>query len=427
MQQNLMGKRFFDSQRRPSLPPSLVIPPAASKRPRRQRRAASPLAAGSMVLLSKVVLLGKVILLGSVLGSLACSPALAQPRRSGSLAAAAPLAVAPELAAKLRSPLSSAVTAKPLRPALVEIAAVAKVNLWIDHRVDPHQVVTVAAGPKSVFETLDQAAESVGLQAIAAANVVLVGRPAWAQTLAGAIHALPPAAREPAELTTTRWPELTTPTEALAIALASDIPDTLTLPHDLWPEVAWDGVSAPLAALLIGAQFDRMPSEPLHAATPARATLVPLAAPAAVTCAYPEGPFLAELRAAARAADPACRFRPSGRGGPLLLTGSAQAHAAATTAALRHQGGDAPATADVDATRFSLRLRDARAQDVFAQLAATAGRQLAIAPAASEAALQRVTLEGRDVTLRELTQQVAAAVGLHATWTAAALQIEPAP
>lgn len=415
MQQNLMGKRFFDSLRRPSLPPSLVIPPAASKRPLCQPLPVTPLAAGL------------VVLLGGVLGSLVSSPALAQPRSGGSPAAETPWAVAPEPAAKLRSPLSSAVTAKPLRPALVEIAAVAKLNLWIDRRVDPHQVVTVAAGPKSVFDTLDQAAQSVGLQAVPAGNVVLVGRPAWAQTLAGAIHALPPAAREPATLATIRWPALTTPTEALAIALAGDLPDTLTLPHDLWPEVAWDGVSGPLAALLISAQFDLMPREPLHAATPVPATLVPLAAPAAVTCAYPDGPFLAELRAAARAADPACRFRPSGRGGPLLLTGSAQAHAAATAAALRHHGGDAPASVDVDATRFSLRLRDAPAQDVFAQLAATAGRQLAISPAASEAARQRVTLEGRDITLHELTQQVAAAVGLHATWTAEALQIEPAP
>src|SRR5690606_3877003 len=107
-----------------------------------------------------------------------------------------------------------------------------------------------------------RAAEPLGLQAAAAGNVVLLGRPAWVSELAGAILALPAEFRQDADWPPISWPPATTPDHAVKIALAGDGADTLSLPHDLWPAVTWRGVSPQLAVLLITAQFDQMPSEP---------------------------------------------------------------------------------------------------------------------------------------------------------------------
>ena len=165
--------------------------------------------------------------------------------------------------------------------------------------------------------------------------------------------------------------------------------------------------------------------EPLRSQPP-RPTieLQPLQAPSSLTLIYPNGPHVPQLRQAAQAADPASRFRAGRSGGPLELTGSPAAHLAAIAAYVSQPS--AAAAVELDATRFSLRLRDAPAKDVFAQLAATAGRQLQIAPAAAAACQQRVTLEGTQVTLAELTERIAKEIGVQPTWTAETLLIEPA-
>ncbi len=398
----------------------------------------------------------------------------------GQMPSAAPApAVSPQLAAKLKAPFHLAVTAKPLRDTLTQIAEVAEINFWLDRRVDPSLTVNIPAGSQSVYQAIARAAESLGLQAAAAGNVVLLGRPEWIRALAGAIFALPAELRQDTDWPPINWPPATTPDQAVKIAIAGDGADTLSLPHDLWPAVTWRGVSPQLAVLLITAQFDRMPVEPqrifelqmdshekepgqedpaevsrrlLFSRDPAfsppadadaapqprplqprplqprplrsrTVELQPLQAPSSLTLVYPNGPHVPQLRQAALAADPASRFRAGRSGGPLELTGSPLAHIAATTAYVSHANAAASAV-ELDGTRFSLRLRDAPAQDVFVQLAGTAGRQLQIAPDAAAACQQRVTLEGVNVTLAELTERVAREISVQPTWTEETLLIE---
>ncbi len=328
--------------------------------------------------------------------------------------------VSSPLAARLTAPFSSAVVSKPLRESLTQIASISQVNLWIDRRVDPSLAVTIPAGPKSVFQAIADAAQSVGLDAVAAGNVVLVGRPDWVTTLAGAIFALPDEASQATAATTIQWPELTTPNQAINIVAGSDGPDTLALPHDLWPAVSWTDVSPQLAMLLITAQFDLMPIDPIRSSRGVK----PLRAPETLVIAYPNGPHVPQMRQSALTADPQSRFRVGRPGAPLELTGSPAAHAAAAAAYFSHASSKVNQPPDLDSTRFSLRLRDAPARDVFAQLAATAGRQLEITQAAAQACDGRVTFEGRDVTLRELVQRVASELGVTATWTPAALHVD---
>jgi hypothetical protein len=375
---------------------------------------------------------------------------------SGDPAATPATAISPELAAKLLSPFGSAVVSKPLRESLNQIAAIGQVNLWIDRRVDPSLAVTIPAGPKTVFQAMEHAARSVGLQAAAAGNVVIVGRPEWVTTLGGAILDLPSASSQVYETEQIQWLDLTTPSRALYFSGVAGGPDTLALPHDLWPAVSWTGISPNLAALLIASQFDLMPvdaddikpippspialfqpqatadlgsadlREPLDKPDPSPRKLVlrPLQAPETLALAYPNGPHVPQLRASALAADAQSRFRTGRPGAPLELTASPAAHAAAAAAYLTHARPSATQAPDLDGTRFSLRLRDAPAADVFAQLAGTAGRQLQISDEAAEACRNRVTLEGHEVTLRELTQRIADAVGVTAAWSAESLRID---
>jgi len=405
------------------------------------------------------------LVFGALLVIIGTSPAAAQHPDGQTLAAEPAFAVSPELAAKLKAPFRSAITAKPLRETLSQIAAVAEINYWLDRRVDPSLAVNVPAGSNSVYQAIARAAESLELQTAAVGNVVIIGRPEWVTPLAGAILALP-AERRGSGWPPIHWPAATTPDEALRIAMAGA--DTPPLPHDLWPAVTWRGVAPPLAGLLITAQFDQMPAEPRRSlelqqgnhqaeagqedpgmapqsvlfsrdplfvrpaadeplrSQPPRPTieLQPLQAPSSLTLIYPNGPHVPQLRQAAQAADPASRFRAGRSGGPLELAGSPAAHLAAIAAYVSQPS--AAAAVQLDATRFSLRLRDAPAKDVFAQLAATAGRQLQIAPAAAAACQQRVTLEGTQVTLAELTQRIAKEIGVQPTWTAETLLIEPA-
>src|SRR5690606_8338173 len=123
------------------------------------------------------------------------------------------------------------VTAKPLRDTLTQIATVAEINLWLDRRVDPSQAVNIPAGSQSVYQAIARAAEPLGLQAAAAGNVVLLGRPEWVSELAGAILALPAELRQDADWPPISWPPATTPDQAVKMAIAGHGADTLSLPH----------------------------------------------------------------------------------------------------------------------------------------------------------------------------------------------------
>lgn len=485
MQQNLAGKRFFEPKMPTTGLPSLVVPPPADN-----QSTGVSLLARSAGLRGSLGHLGgqhsgprrrdqcrhvnrcwsrggiKRLVAGALLIIIGTSPAAAQHPDGQTLAAEPASAISPQLAAKLKAPFHSAISAKPLRETLTQIATIAEINYWLDRRVDPSLAANVPGGSQSVYQAIAHAAESLELRAAAVGNVVLIGRPEWVSTLAGAILGLPAELRQNTDWPPVRWPPATTPDEALQIAMAGAGADTPPLPHDLWPAVTWRGVSPQLAALLITAQFDRMPTEPRQnlslpgrrqaesgqedpAAAPKSVLfsrdpsfvpaaagepqpsqpprpsveLQPLQAPSSLTLVYPNGPHAPQLRQAALAADPASRFRAGRSGGPLELTGSPAAHLAAIAAYVSQPS--AAAAVELDATRFSLRLRDAPAKDVFAQLAATAGRQLQIAPAAAAACQQRVTLEGMNVTLAELTGRIAKEIGVQSTWTEETLLIEP--
>lgn len=467
-------------------PTSLVLPPPADKKPAEGTRGSQPVgsrpASGHLVKPASALrprhggiraprcqpLARLACLAAAALLAIIGAAAAAAQHASGTAAAADPApAVSPQLAAKLKAPFHSAITAKPLRETLTQLAAVAELNIWLDRRVDPSRPVNLPAGSQSIYQAIARAAESLDLRVAAAGNVVLVGRPEWTSTLAGAVLALPAELRQDDDWPPIRWPHATTPDEALQIVTAGSELDTPSLPHDLWPAVNWRGVSPPLATLLITAQFELMPGEPQPSlrspaggrqaergqedpaagrrsvlfsrdplfvpsaadepqpGQPPRRSVAlrPLQAPSSLTLVYPNGPHVPQLRQAAQAADPASRFRAGRSGGPLELSGSPAAHLAAIAAYLSHSNA---AAVELDETRFSLRLRDAPAQDVFAQLAGTAGRQLQITPAAAAACQQRVTLEGMNVTLAELTERIAAEIGVRPTWTVEALLIEPA-
>lgn len=476
---------------RTSEPTSLVVPPPADKKPTGVSRVAQPAGnrhfSGHLGRVWRGGSLGQQppgtpghwqgslgraadVLLAVALFVIIGMPGAAAQHPNGQGAASGPAAaVAPALVAKLTAPFHSAITAKPLRETLTQIATIAELNLWLDRRVNPSLPVNLPGGSQSVYQALARGAESLDLRVAVVGNVVLVGRPEWVHTLAGAVLALPAELREDDAWPPISWPDATTPDEALQLAASSGERDTRLLPHDLWPAVNWRGVSPQLAVLLITAQFDLMPADPQphlwsswdshqiergqeNPAAGPRGVLFsrepsfvspgasdaqptrrprrsfewqPLQAPSSLTLVYPNGPYVPQLKQAVQAADSSSRFRTGRSGGPLELTGSPGAHLAAI-AVYVSQVSVAPAV-ELDSTRFSLRLRDAPAEDVFAQLAATARRQLQIAPAAAAACRQRVTLEGVNVTLAELTARIAKQIGVQPTWTEQTLLIEPQP
>jgi len=386
------------------------------------------------------------------------------------------LAVSTELVAKLTAPYHVAVNAQPLRELLIQIAAAGDFNLWLDRTLDLDQEVSLAAGPKTVFSAIAQLAQAAGAEAVAAHNLVLVGRPERLEPLVGAIFA---SARKSGAQSRTEisWPEATTPSEALRLASrghgdrGSKRLEDLSLPHDLWPSTRWRGIDADLATLLVTAQFGLMialgertetrdgPTRTLRQIAPSpepsvtdvaaalstvgdshrtgRMKLVPLSAPPILTVVYPDGPYRETLRSAAAQADGRSILRdqrPGGRGGAaspkgklVELDAAPAAHVAAIHAMLSHLSPRAQQAVDLDTVRFTLRLRGAAARDVLGQLAVAAGRTVHIAEPATRAAGTLITLAGEDQTLRQLVDSVTDQAGLQATWNDESLMINLKP
>jgi len=341
-----------------------------------------------------------------------------------------------------------------------DIAAAADFNFWLDRQVDPDQLVTLAAGPRTVFGVIRESARSVDLEAVAVGNVVLVGQTDRVAALIGVLMSIAPELTGPtqadgASWPAIEWPEATNPTDALAVASGVPAAELPSLPHDLWPSVKWEGLSPAVATLLVTAQFDLMPGDPpsgraltlgqpapnpVHSArnnipsTSIRSkSLVKLESPATVTQDYAAGPLTESARSAAAAADPRAIFRvlptrpaTPKAGRPLRMTAQPGAHIAVIHVILGHLLAQDGPSVDIDNVRFSLRLRFAPAGDVLAQLAAAAGRNLQIADSASQTIRTPITLTGDDQTLRQLVETVAAQSRLRATWTEATLVIESA-
>jgi len=394
--------------------------------------------------------------------SLECPTALAQrpaarpnPGRAAR-DAAAPRAgvvagpVAPELANRLAAPFQTLVEGRPLRELLTQMSEVGGFNLWLDRHIDPDQSVSLPPGPRTLFGTISQAAAAAGHDSAAIGNLVLVGRPEWVASVVAVMLSQPDAYLADAPPKIITWPEATTPTEALRIAagakpltdehggdpradLANPRPDranprsenTELLPHDLWPAVRWQGVSQPLATLLVAAQFGQMPAtlESRAAANDQPPPLIPLAAPESFAWQYPSGPHAAALRREVLAADPEAKVKPSPASGRIEVVGSAAAQVAAVRAHLTHASTPVNAKGTLDRVRFSLTLQGISAASVFEQLANTAVHRLVIADDARAACQSLVMLNIQDKTIRELVDLVAQQVGVKAQWTDGQLQI----
>lgn len=397
-------------------------------------------------------------------------PIAAQPPRrpTANAASAAQLAsdnavIFPALAAKLTAPYQVAVSGKPLRELLHQIAGAADFNLWIDRNVDPDQLVTLPGGQKTVFASLVEASRAGGADAVAVGNIVLVGQRQRIEQLAGTLLAMsrenrvPPLATEnnAAGQAEIRWPEATPPTAALRIASRQAAGE---LPHDHWPEVAWRDISPQVATVLVTSQFDLMPladgavagdDSPRKTLGQARADrspalpirrdafefaavqLVRLASPPLLTLRYPGGAHAEAIRSAAMAADPrAALSQPRDRNtaaGSIELAGSPAAHVAAISAMLTHAAPRGQATVDIDNVRFALNLRGAPAQDVLVQLAAAAGRKLQVSEQAATMVRRTITFNVQDQSLRQLVKAVTDQIGGIAQWSDDTLTITPSP
>lgn len=363
------------------------------------------------------------------------------------VAAAGP--VTPELANRLAAPFHTLVEGRRLRELLTQMAEVGGFNLWLDRQIDPDQTISLPPGSRTLFGTISQAAAAAGHDSVAIGNLVLVGRPDWVASVVAVMLSQPDAYLSDVPPKIIAWPEATTPSEALRIAAgakpltveprAQRLPDGLgaeaagdprsdnaeLLPHDLWPAVRWQGVSEPLATLLVAAQFGQMPATPTPQAAANDQTpgLIPLAAPASFVLQYPSGPHAAALRREVLAADPRAKVKPSPSSGRVEVAGSAAAHIAAVRTHLSHASTPVNAKGTLDRVRFSLTLQGISAASVFEQLANTAVHRLVIADDARAACQSLVMLNIQDKTIRELVELVAQQVGVRAEWVDGQLQI----
>lgn len=411
----------------------------------------------------------------------------AQPRGSANprFAQASSGPVLPRVAARLSAPLRTSIEGRPVRELLTQLAELAEVNLWIDRRLDPDRLVSLDREPRTLFGAIAAIAEAAGAEAVVVNDLVLVGPPETVHSLLGLLLS----ARDPTPLDsppiTLGWPEASTPEEALR-HVGGDSAVGESFPHDLWPAVRWQGISVPLATLLVTAQFDRMPAdwqvagssatrpgeviggrtkprrpaavatieEPAVAAVDAPEAanlpadfaplddpsedaesdrpsqpfrwsprLVPLNSPASLVVSHPSGPHANDLRRAVTAADPKAWVKPSPASRRLEVGGSPAAQAAAIRQTLTRLAPQAAGKVDLDKVRFTLNLRGIPAGSVFAQLAMTADHVLMIEADAQTACQTLVMLDANDRTLRELAKLVADQVGVRAEWSDGQLRI----
>ena len=322
--------------------------------------------------------------------------------------AAAKLVLKPELASRLTVEFRSAVTDRPLRDALDSIASAAKVNLWLDRRTDPTVLISSATQARTPFQAISSVAQAAGLRAIAIDNVVVIGREQWVETVLGEL--LSHSFNSP--LKTVSWPPLTTPT----VAVTSIEPLAKgSLPHDLWPAVRWTEIQPEVGHVLIAAQFDLLPDRI------GSGSYRKLAHRNRVSALYPQGSHMPAVRAAVTAEDKAAKFKEIDS--RVLVNATPKAHVAAINRWLAAPPVAPVKLLDIDEVRFTLRLENAVAEQVFRQFAAAAGRTIVFSPQAAESCKKTVSLTANDETLRDLSQRVADAAKVKLTWTANQLDV----
>ena len=300
------------------------------------------------------------------------------------------LSVQSEFVRRLRQPHSALVQGKEFRDALRQVAQAEsghlQINLWIDRKVNPNlQVYPGALGPTR-FASLSKIAEAANCVCHPVDGCVLIGRAEWVDWL---VAGLPRKSRGSEQPVDVRWPDFTTPSEALQqVGVAQS---DATLPHDLWPNSKWTKIRPTLAERLIRGQFlatDRAPP------TYARAYRFANTKPA---------------EASILQAEPTATFKRTG--GDVVLTGSGTAHRRFVAACLSDRDGsqrpsDAVAALAKDKRTFKLEVESEMAGAIVKQLAGVAQIECDFDPDANQQLRKLVTFTVKDKTLWEIIQQV---------------------
>ncbi len=308
---------------------------------------------------------------------------------------------------RLVRPMNSIVDGQPLRDAIESIANQARLNIWLDRRVDPTTPVSLGPLGPTVFVALEQLASSRQCVLMPVANVVLIGRAAWVDQTAAAIVSLQ--LTDSVAAVEIVWEDLTTPGDALGRAVGAKVDIDPDLPHDLWPAVHWREIDRRVAVALILAQFDRRPAS---TGSLSKLTTDPASSAGQFTREYGLGKSNRDFRRSFLQADRAGRVDSVGE--LLSATGIISAHRIAMRSALASTQGESH---DIEQSTFSIKRMRTSAANAFEYFAKLSGRVCRIDADVAEQCKRIISITGTDLTLRQLTDQVAKEVDVAASWT----------
>ncbi|MEL6104716.1 MAG: hypothetical protein AAFU85_01710 [Planctomycetota bacterium] len=314
-----------------------------------------------------------------------------------------------EFVQKLQQPYSALVEGNEFRIALRQVAqgessSNAFVNLWIDRKVDPNLRVYPGALGSNRYASLTKIAASAQCVCYPIDDCVLVGRSEWVDRIVASLSKK--RGRVTSSRIDVRWPDLTTPTEALQ----TTIPGEAALPHDLWAANEWKQIRATTAEALIRGQF---------------------ASPERFESRFARSYRFADtqaIEASILESDPTVKFRRSG--GAIVLTGSGSAHRMFVEACLVRkeigsQATDAIATLKNDHRTFNLEVRNEQAGAVLKQLVGVAQIACEFDAAANPQLQKLVTFKVEDSTLWDIIQQVGRQAGLRFQSADGKLRVSP--
>ncbi len=252
------------------MPPLRLIPNAPFRQPVDMEHA-PPTAVRRAMIVSAILLLAVPCCNAWCLGSRA--------------SAGGPLSHSQALVQRLTADHTGLVDGREFREAVRIAAAPAgeltePINVWIDRKANPNTPVSPGPLGPTRYASLSRIAAAADCVCVPLDNCVLIGRPDWVATMLERFFSLDENRSDkkrvhrqapPIDL---RWPELTTPSEAmqrLRQRLAGQslgYREPVSLPHDLWPAVSMNQISPHVMAELITGQF--LSAEP--SANPIRRT-----------------------------------------------------------------------------------------------------------------------------------------------------------
>ncbi|NND96598.1 MAG: hypothetical protein HKN47_04635 [Pirellulaceae bacterium] len=304
---------------------------------------------------------------------------------------------------------------KPFRETIQQIAEQANVNVWIDRQVDPTTPVAAGQLGPTAYESFQQVAAQRDCVVMAAANIVLIGRPGWVDMTAASIL---PSVRTLARVDI-RWDLLTTPSEALAITTGTEAAELPALPHDLWPAVHWQQLSRPVATNLVLSQFNRRTQETQTVRT---LEIVPAVDAKPVTRRYTTDEKLKPLIAQI---DPTAQIKTLKSA--TAVTATAKSHRLISAKLLKQAAAKVGAGNKTDDRTFSLKLVNKMAGAAITQFAQASNQKCEIRPDATQACSQLISLDANNKTLNELMELVAAQAGVSLTFDDGTVVVTAAP